>query len=72
MGLPANKRYLIELLHKFKLTYEQLAQYTDIPLERIKVIKKTGEATDEEKQKIKKLAFSYSELLSKDTGETMD
>ncbi|MCE8422696.1 MAG: hypothetical protein J5U17_08765 [Candidatus Methanoperedens sp.] len=72
MGLPANKRHLIELLHKFKLTYEQLSQYSDIPVERIKAIKKGMEPTDEEQIKLKKVAFSMSELLQKDTGETMD
>lgn len=72
MGLPSTKRHLIELLHKNKLTYEQVAKYSGIDIERIKVIKKGQEATDEEKVKLKALAWSLSDLRSKDTGETMD
>jgi len=53
MGLPSTKRHLIELLHKNKLTYEQVARYSGIDVERIKAIKKGQEATDEEKIKLK-------------------
>lgn len=72
MGLPSTKRHLIELLHKHKLTYEQVSKYSGIDLERVKAIKKGQEATDEEKVKLKAVAWSLSDLLSKDTGETMD
>ena len=72
MGLPSTKRHLIELLHKHKLTYEQVAKYSGIDLDRVKAIKKGQEATDEEKVKLKAVAWSLSDLLSKDTGETMD
>ncbi|PWB55589.1 MAG: hypothetical protein C3F06_02325 [Candidatus Methanoperedenaceae archaeon] len=72
MGLPATKRYLIELLHMHKLTYEQVAQYSEIPVERVKAIKKGDEPTAMEVYKLKQVAFSLSELRSKDTGETMD
>jgi hypothetical protein len=72
MGLPATKRHLIELLHKHKLTYEQVGKYSGIATERIKAIKKGEEPTDDEKIKIKQLAYSFSELRQKDTGETMD
>ena len=72
MGLPSTKRYLIELLHKHKLTYEQVGKYSGIDTDRIKAIKKNGDATDEEKAKLKAVAYSLSDLLSKDTGETMD
>jgi len=72
MGLPATKRYLIELLHMHKMTYEQVSQYSGLPIERIKAIKKGETATDEETYKLKKVAFSLSELRQKDTGETMD
>ncbi len=72
MGLPPTKRHLLELLHKHKLTYEQVGKYADIDPARVKAIKKGEEATDEEKIKIKELAYSLSELRQKDTGETMD
>ncbi|MCZ7402546.1 MAG: hypothetical protein O8C61_10020 [Candidatus Methanoperedens sp.] len=72
MGLPATKRYLIELLHMHKLTYEQVAQYSGLPIDRIKAIKKGDTATDIETYQLKKVAFSLSELRQKDTGETMD
>lgn len=72
MGLPPTKRYLIELLHMHKLTYEQVAQYAELPVERIKAIKKGEAPTDIEQYKLKQLAFSLSELRQKDTGETMD
>jgi hypothetical protein len=72
MGLPATKRYLIELLHMHKLTYEQVAKYSEIPVERVKAIKKGEVPTDMEVYKLKQVAFSLSELRSKDTSETMD
>ena len=72
MGLPPTKRYLIELLHKFKLTYEQVGKYSGIAPERIKAIKKGETPTEEEMMKLKELSFSLSGLLQKDTGETMD
>lgn len=72
MGLPATKRYLIELLHKHKLTYEQVGKYSGINPERIKAIKKGEEPTDEERMRIRNVAYSLSELRQKDTGETMD
>ncbi len=72
MGLPATKRYLIELLHKHKLTYEQIGKYSGIPVERVKAIKKGEEPTDIETYQLKQVAFSLSELRQKDTGETMD
>lgn len=72
MGLPPTKRHLIELLHKFKLTYEQVGNYSGIDPERIKAIKKGETPTDDEAMRLKQLACSFSELLQKDTGETMD
>ncbi len=72
MGLPPTKRHLIELLHKFKLTYEQVGKYSGIPIERIKAIKKGEEPTEEESIKIKETAYNLSVLLQKDTGETLD
>ncbi len=72
MGLPPTKRHLIELLHKFKLTYEQVGKYSGIDPERIKAIKKGETPTEEEIIKIKEVAYNLSELLQKDTGETMD
>ncbi len=72
MGLPATKRYLIELLHKHKLTYEQVGKYSGIDTERVKAIKKGEEPTEEEIQRLKNVAYSLSELRQKDTGETMD
>ena len=72
MGLPATKRYLIELLHMHKLTYEQVSKYSEIPVERVKAIKKGEEPTVDEQSQLKQVAFSLSELRSKDTGETMD
>ncbi len=72
MGLPSTKRHLIELLHKHKLTYEQVGKYSGIDTDRIKAIKKGEDPTDEEKAKLKAVAFSLSDLISKDTGESMD
>jgi hypothetical protein len=72
MGLPATKRYLIELLHMHKLTYEQIAKYSGLEVERVKAIKKGETATDMETHKLKQVAFQLSELRQKDTGETMD
>lgn len=72
MVLSPTKRYLIELFHKHKLTYEQVGKYSGIPTERIKAIKKGETPTDEETIRLKQLSFSLSELLQKDTGETMD
>ena len=72
MGLPPTKRHLVELLHKYKLTYEQLGKYSGIAPERIKAIKKGEEPTDDERIKLKQVAHSLSDLHQKDVGETMD
>jgi hypothetical protein len=72
MGLPATKRYLIELLHKHKLTYDQVGDLAGITANRVKAIKKGEEPTDEEISRLRNVAFSFSKLRSKDTGETMD
>ncbi len=72
MGLPPTKRYLIELLHMHKLTYDQVGKYAGIPADRVKAIKKGEEPTPEEQARLKQVAFSLSELRQKDTGETMD
>jgi len=72
MGLPASKRYLIELLHKYKLTYEQVSKYSGISTERVKVLRKGEEPTDIETRQLRDVVFSFSSLLQKDTGETMD
>ncbi len=72
MALPATKRYLLELLHKHKLTYEQVGKYSGIDTERIKAIKKGEEPTAEERLRLRNVAYSLSELRQKDTGETMD
>jgi hypothetical protein len=72
MGLPPTKRHLIELLHKYKLTYEQVGKYSGIDPERVKAIKKGDQPTDEESSRLKKVAYSLSELATKDVGETMD
>ncbi len=72
MGLPATKRYLLELLHKHKLTFEQVGKYSGIDPARVKAIKKGEESTAEERLKLRNLAYSLSELRQKDTGETMD
>jgi len=72
MALPPTKRYLIELLHKFKLTYEQVGEYSGIDPERIKAIKKGENPTEEETLRLRELTYSLSELLQKDIGETLD
>ncbi|MBE0520731.1 MAG: hypothetical protein IBX39_00495 [Candidatus Methanoperedenaceae archaeon] len=72
MALPSTKRYLIELLHINKLTYEQVAEYAGIETERVKEIKKGAEPSDEERVRLRQVAFKFSELRQKDTGETMD
>jgi len=72
MGLPATRRHLVELLHKHRLTYEQVGKYSGIAPERVKAIKKGEEPTEEEKSRIQLLAYSLSQLRQKDTGETLD
>jgi len=72
MALPATKRYLIELLHEYKLTYEQVADYAGIETSRVKEIKKGAEPSDEETVRLKQVAFKLSDIRQKDTGETMD
>ncbi len=72
MGLPPTKRYFIELFQKHKLTYEQVGEYSGISTERVKAIKKGEKPTDEEVLRLKKVAYDFSELRQKDTGETMD
>jgi len=72
VGLPAIKRYLVELLHNYKLSYEEIGAYTGIDPERIKAIRKGEEPTEEEKLRIREVAFSLAELRQKDIGETLE
>lgn len=72
MGLPAIKCHLVELLHNYKLSYEELGEYAGIDPERIKAIKKGEEPTEEEKLRIRQVAFSLAELRQKDIGESLD
>lgn len=72
MGLPATKRHLIELLHKRKLSYEQIGEYSGISPERVKEIKKGEEPTNEEILRIRDVAYALTELRKKDTGEEND
>jgi len=58
MRLSPTKRHLRELLHVFKLTYEEIGKQTNIDPIRLKAINKNEMPSPEEAERIEALAIS--------------
>ena len=59
------KRYIKQLIHNFRFTYEDISKSSNIEVNRLKAINKKEEPTFEEYMTLKKIAID----LSKERGE---
>ena len=59
------KRYIKQLIHNFRFTYEDISKSSNIEVNRLKAINKKEEPTFEEYITLKKIAIE----LSKERGE---
>lgn len=66
------KRYIKELIHNFRFTYEDISKSTGIDIHRLKAINKKEEPTREESVVLGRLAMSLSRQRGEDTGEQSD
>ena len=60
-----SKRYIKQLIHNFRFTYEDISKSSNIEVNRLKAINKKEEPTFEEYITLKKIAIE----LSKERGE---
>ncbi len=60
-----SKRYIKQLIHNFRFTYEDISKSSNIEINRLKAINKKEEPTFEEYITLKKIAIE----LSKERGE---
>ena len=63
------KRYIRELIHIFRFTYEDISKHTGIDIDRIKAINKKEEPTPEEVTSIGKFAVKMSMDRAEEDGE---
>jgi hypothetical protein len=63
------KRYIRELIHIFRFTYEDISHQTGIDIDRLKAINRKEEPTPEEVMLIGKLSVKLSMGRAEDDGE---
>ena len=63
------KRYLKELMHNFRYTYEDISKGTGIDEERLRAINKKEDPTIEENMLLKKYSIETTKERSEDEGE---
>jgi len=63
------KRYMKELMHKFRFTYEEISKATGIDEERLRAINKTEDPTFEEIMVLKKYSIETTKERTEDEGE---
>lgn len=63
------KRYIKELIHKFRFTYEDISNNTGIPVDRLKAINKGEDPTPEENLVMGRFAIGLTRQRGEDTGE---
>ena len=61
------KRYIKQLIHNFRFTYEDISKSSGIEVDRLKAINKTEEPTLEESMTLKKLAIELSDERGQDS-----
>ena len=61
------KRYIKQLIHNFRYTYEDISKSSGIGVSRLKAINKTEEPTLEESMTLKKLAIELSDERGQDS-----
>ncbi len=63
------KRYIKQLIHNFRFTYEDISKSSGIEVSRLKAINKTEEPTLEESMTLKKIAIELSEERGQDSAD---
>ena len=63
------KRYIKQLIHNFRFTYEDISKSSGIEVDRLKAINKTEEPTLEESMTLKKIAIELSREQGEDSAD---
>jgi hypothetical protein len=63
------KRYIKQLIHNFRFTYEDMSKSTGIEINRLKAINKKEEPTFEEYMNLKKIAIELSDERGQDSAD---
>jgi hypothetical protein len=63
------KRYIKQLIHNFRFTYEDISKSSGIDVSRLKAINKKGEPTFEEYMTLKKIAIELSDERGQDSAD---
>ena len=63
------KRYIKQLIHNFRFTYEDISKSSGIEVSRLKAINKTEEPTLEESMTLKKIAIELSRERGEDSAD---
>ncbi len=63
------KRYIKQLIHNFRFTYEDMSKSSGIEVNRLKAINKKEEPTFEEYTTLKKIAIELSDERGQDSAD---
>lgn len=63
------KRYIKELIHHFRFTFEDISHASGIEVDRLKAINKSEEPTREEGLIMQRITLAMSRKRGEDTGE---
>jgi hypothetical protein len=63
------KRYIKQLIHNFRFTYEDISKNSGIDVNRLKAINKKEEPTSEEYMSLKKIAIELSDERGQDSAD---
>ncbi len=63
------KRYIKQLIHNFRFTYEDISKSSGIEINRLKAINKKEEPTFEEYMTLKKIAIELSDERGQDSAD---
>ncbi len=64
-----SKRYIKQLIHNFRFTYEDISKSSNIEINRLKAINKKEEPTFEEYITLKKVAIELSRERGEDSAD---
>jgi galactokinase/mevalonate kinase-like predicted kinase len=64
-----SKRYIKQLIHNFRFTYEDISKSSNIEVNRLKAINKKEEPTFEEYITLKKVAIELSRERGEDSAD---
>ncbi len=63
------KRYIKQLIHHFRFTYEDMSKSSNIEVNRLKAINKKEQPTFEEYTTLKKIAIELSDERGQDSAD---